>query len=296
MEVATARKVKSIVPTHTVFEGGGFKVRRPVAMGSLMSPFLLLDEMGPIIYGPREAIGAPSHPHRGFETVTYMLEGHMQHADSAGNSGDLNPGDVQWMTAGKGIIHSELPHPDFYQSGGRMHGFQIWVNLPAKDKMMLPRYQEIPEADSPTVENDGVWARVIAGECMGTSSSIDTVIPITLIHVKMEKDAVLTQKIASELNAMVYVFAGSVSLADKPRVRTSPKLPGLGVNQLVSDGELALLSEGQSIELKSETGAELLLLAGPEINEPIARYGPFVMNTREEIHQAVVDYQNGTLA
>ena len=131
---------------------------------------------------------------------------------------------------------------------------------------------------------------------MGTSSSIDTVIPITLIHVKMEKDAVLTQKIASELNAMVYVFAGSVSLADKPRVRTSPKLPGLGVNQLVSDGELALLSEGQSIELKSETGAELLLLAGPEINEPIARYGPFVMNTREEIHQAVVDYQNGTLA
>ena len=107
-----SRKVKAIVPTHTVREGGGFKVRRPVAMGALMSPFLLLDEMGPVNYGPREAIGAPSHPHRGFETVTYMLEGAMQHADSAGNSGDLNPGDVQWMTAGRGIIHSELPHPD----------------------------------------------------------------------------------------------------------------------------------------------------------------------------------------
>ena len=120
-ETMVKRNVKTIVPTHTVLEGGGFKVRRPVAMGSLMSPFLLLDEMGPVNYGPREAIGAPAHPHRGFETVTYMLEGAMQHSDSAGNSGDLNPGDVQWMTAGRGIIHSELPHPDFYQAGDSAH-------------------------------------------------------------------------------------------------------------------------------------------------------------------------------
>ena len=296
MKVASLRQVKSIVPTHTVFEGGGFKVRRPVAMGSLMSPFLLLDEMGPVNYGPKEAIGAPSHPHRGFETVTYILDGQMQHADSAGNSGDLNPGDVQWMTAGRGIIHSELPHPEFYESGGKMHGFQIWVNLPAKDKMMPPRYQEIPEIESPTVKHEGVWARVIAGECMGVSSSINTVIPITLIHVKMAKDAILTQKIDTELNAMIYVFGGGVSVVNRPQVRASPKLPGFGVKQQVIDGELALLSEGQTIELKSTEGAEFLILAGPEINEPIARYGPFVMNTREEIHQAVIDYQNGTLA
>tara|TARA_B100001287_G_scaffold273105_1_gene275943 strand:- start:72 stop:974 length:903 start_codon:yes stop_codon:yes gene_type:complete len=295
-EKLTNRSVKSIVPTHTVLEGGGFKVRRPVAMGQLMSPFLLLDEMGPVNYGPREAIGAPSHPHRGFETVTYLLAGSMQHEDSAGNAGDLNPGDVQWMTAGRGIIHSELPHPDFYDAGGVLHGFQIWVNLPAKHKMMAPRYQEIPELESPAVQQDGVWARVIAGECMGVTSTIDTVIPITLIHVKMEKDAVLTQKIGADLNGMIYAFGGSVNVVNRMGVRSSPLPLGFGVKQQVSDGELALLTEGDVIELKCDQSAELLILAGPEINEPIARYGPFVMNTREEIHQAVIDYQNGTLA
>ncbi len=290
------RVVKSIVPTHTVLEGGGFKVRRPVAMGSLMSPFLLLDEMGPVDYGPREAIGAPSHPHRGFETVTYLLAGSMQHEDSAGNAGDLNPGDVQWMTAGRGIIHSELPHPDFYDAGGLLHGFQIWVNLPAKHKMMSPRYQEIPELDSPAVENEGVWARVIAGECMGVVSTIDTVIPITLIHVKMGSNAVLRQKIDPDLNAMIYAFGGSVKVVNRPGVRSYPLPLGFGVKQQVNDGELALLSDGDLIELKCDKAAEFLILAGPEINEPIARYGPFVMNTREEIHQAILDYQNGTLA
>ena len=276
------RSIKSIIPTHTVLEGGGFKVRRPVAMGSLMSPFLLLDEMGPVNYGPREAIGAPSHPHRGFETVTYMLEGAMQHADSAGNSGDLNPGDVQWMTAGRGIIHSELPHPDFYESGGKMHGFQIWVNLPAKDKMMAPRYQDIPANDLPTVESsDGkVWAKVVAGEAMGAKAVIDTVIPIQFIHYKMQADSKVNHAVANDLNVMVYMFGGSAKIAGK----------------MVEDGQLVLLSEGSEIDLASEQGAEFLLLAGPEINEPISRYGPFVMNTRQEIHQAIIDYQNGTLA
>lgn len=278
----TVRRVKTLVPTHTVLEGGGFKVRRPVAMGSLMSPFLLLDEMGPVNYGPKEAIGAPSHPHRGFETVTYMLEGAMQHADSAGNSGDLNPGDVQWMTAGRGIIHSELPHPDFYDAGGVLHGFQIWVNLPAKDKMMEPRYQDIPSAELPTVEStDGkVWAKVVAGEAMGAKSVIDTVIPIQYIHYRMEEDSHLDHKVGRDLNAMVYVFGGEIEINGKT----------------VEDGQLALLDEGDTIDIASKTGGEFLILAGPEINEPIARYGPFVMNTRQEIHQAVIDYQNGTLA
>ncbi len=276
------RSVKALVPTHTVLEGGGFKVRRPVAMGALMSPFLLLDEMGPVNYGPKEAIGAPSHPHRGFETVTYMLEGAMQHADSAGNSGDLNPGDVQWMTAGRGIIHSELPHPDFYDAGGVMHGFQIWVNLPAKDKMMEPRYQDIPSGDLPTVEStDGkVWAKVVAGEAMGAKAVIDTVIPIQYIHYRMKEDSHVDHKVGGDLNAMVYVFGGEISINGKT----------------VEDGQLALLDEGDTIDIASKTGGEFLILAGPEINEPIARYGPFVMNTRQEIHQAVIDYQNGTLA
>ena len=276
------RSVKTLVPTHTVLEGGGFKVRRPVAMGSLMSPFLLLDEMGPVNYGPKQAIGAPSHPHRGFETVTYMLEGAMQHADSAGNSGDLNPGDVQWMTAGRGIIHSELPHPDFYDAGGVMHGFQIWVNLPAKDKMMEPRYQDIPSGDLPTVEStDGkVWAKVVAGEAMGAKAVIDTVIPIQYIHYRMKEDSHVDHKVDSDLNAMVYVFGGEIEINGKT----------------VEDGQLALLDEGDTIDVASKEGGEFLILAGPEINEPIARYGPFVMNTRQEIHQAVIDYQNGTLA
>ena len=276
------RSVKSIVPTHTVLEGGGFQVRRPVAMGSLMSPFLLLDEMGPVNYGPKQAIGAPSHPHRGFETVTYMLQGSMQHADSAGNSGDLNPGDVQWMTAGRGIIHSELPHPDFFDAGGVMHGFQIWVNLPAKDKMMQPRYQDIPSDDIPTVEStDGkIWAKVVAGEALGAKAVIDTVIPIQFIHYRMREDSNLTHKISKNLNCMIYMFGGQAEVSGKS----------------IEDGQLILLTEGEEVQIKSTEGAEFLILAGPEINEPIARYGPFVMNTRQEIHQAVIDYQNGTLA
>ena len=274
------RLLKSIIPTHRVKEGGGFWVRRPAAMGSLMSPFLLLDEMGPANYGPGEAVGAPWHPHRGFETVTYMLSGKMQHEDSAGNHGDLTPGDVQWMTAGRGIIHSEEPHEDFQKTGGLMHGFQIWVNLPAKDKMMEPRYQEIPSSQSPTIEKNGVWARVVAGQCMGIDSQIDTVIPITYIHLKMSPGSSLIQPINLGLNCMLYLFNGSVEISGKG----------------VKDGNLALLDDGSEINLVSQEGCELLILAGPEINEPIARYGPFVMNTRDEIIQAIDDYNNGTLA
>jgi len=274
------RSVKAIVPTRTVLEGGGFKVRRPAAMGSLMSPFLLLDEMGPANYGPGEAVGAPWHPHRGFETVTYMLAGEMEHEDSVGSKGVITPGDVQWMTAGKGIIHSELPTKKMMDEGGLMHGFQIWVNLPAKDKMMNPRYQDITSDDSPTIDKDGVWARVIAGECLGIESSIDTVIPITYVHVKMEPGKSLDKNLDTELNGMIYVFKGEVSIEEKS----------------VKDGSLALLSAGSEVIIEAKEESEFLILAGPELNEPIARYGPFVMNTREEILQAIDDYQRGILA
>ena len=278
--MADKRKVKAIVPTRTVLEGGGFKVRRPAAMGSLMSPFLLLDEMGPADYAPGEAVGAPWHPHRGFETVTYMLAGEMEHEDSVGSKGVITPGDVQWMTAGKGIIHSELPTKKMMEEGGLMHGFQIWVNLPAKDKMMNPRYQDITADQSPTIEKDGVWARVIAGECLGIESSIDTVIPITYVHVKMESGATLDKTLDTELNGMIYVFKGEVSIEGKS----------------VKDGSLALLSAGSEVTIEAKESSEFLILAGPELNEPIARYGPFVMNTREEILQAIDDYQRGILA
>ena len=275
-----ARSVKSIVPTHTVMEGGGFQVRRPAAMGSLMSPFLLLDEMGPVNYAPGKAVGAPWHPHRGFETVTYLLEGEMEHEDSAGSKGTLTPGDVQWMTAGKGIIHSEMPTAKMMLEGGMMHGFQIWVNLPAKDKMMNPRYQDISAAESPIAEKNGVWARVVAGECLGVESSLDTVIPITYVHVKMDTGSVLEKKLDLDLNGMIYVFKGEIEIEGKA----------------VSDGSLALLSNGTTIKITAKENSQYLILAGPEIGEPIARYGPFVMNTREEIMQAIDDYQNGILA
>ena len=287
------RAVKSIVPTRRVQEGGGFWVRRPAAMGSLMSPFLLLDEMGPNVSAPGEAVGAPWHPHRGFETVTYLLEGRMQHEDSAGNKGELNPGDVQWMTAGRGIVHSEEPHEEFQKTGGTTHGFQIWVNLPSKHKMMSPRYQEIPSSESPIAEDQGVWARVIAGECLGINSSIDTVIPITLIHVKMEENARLVKQLESDLNGMIYVFSGKVTIDNPLQVKTHPGSPGIGSNQQIRDGELALLTKGKEIMIQSESESEFLILAGPELNEPIDRYGPFVMNTQEEIHQAILDYRNG---
>jgi len=279
----TRRSVRTTIHTRTVREGGGFLVRRPAAMGAMMSPFLLLDEMGPVHYGPGEAIGAPDHPHRGFETVTYLLDGCMVHADSAGNSGVLSPGDVQWMTAGRGVIHSELPHPDFLASGGRSHGFQIWVNLPASQKMMAPRYQDVPSASIPEARSDdgGVWAKVIAGSCLGAEAVIDTVLPITYLHLRMQPGATLLQPVANDLNAMLYLFGGAVEVEGRR----------------VDDGHLALLLPGDEVELTAcEDGAELLLLAGPVLDEPIARYGPFVMNTEEEIEQAIEDYRAGILA
>ena len=277
------RTLRMTAPTHTVLEGGGFPVRRPSAMGTLMSPFLLLDEMGPVHWDPGQAIGAPAHPHRGFETVTYMIQGAMKHEDSAGNKGDLNPGDVQWMTAGRGIIHSELPQDDFLEQGGVTHGFQIWVNLPSKDKMMNPRYQDIPSQQIPKVtsEDGKVWANVIAGSTLGVQAVIDTVIPITYIHMKIQQDGSHRQVIEKGLNGMIYVFGGTVHIDGKP----------------VQDGQLGILTDGDEVVFEArDEDAEFLILAGPELNEPIARYGPFVMNTSEEIQQALQDYQNGTLA
>ena len=284
--MAVRRTLRTTVPTRTVLEGGGFPVRRPIPMSALTSPFLLLDEMGPVNWPPSAAIGAPNHPHRGFETVTYLLKGRMNHADSAGNSGELNPGDVQWMTAGRGVIHSELPHPDFYKTGGVMHGFQIWVNLPAADKMMQPRYQDVPVEKIPVVSSqDGlVKVRVIAGQSLGQSAVIDTVIPITFLHMTLKPGGKIVQSIEKGLNGMIYCFSGSLSIDQKT----------------LNDGQLGILSDGDEVHLSvsdsTKEDVNILFLAGPQIDEPIARYGPFVMNTEQEIMQAYADYNAGTLA
>lgn len=283
------RPVQRLVTGHRQLEGGGFPVRRPFPTGGfdMLDPFLLLDEMGPVHWGPGEAIGAPDHPHRGFETVTYVLTGHMQHKDSAGNHGDLNPGDVQWMTAGSGLVHSELPQAAFMEKGGVMHGFQIWVNLPRVHKMTAPRYQEISGAGLPTGETaDGkVWVRVIAGESLGQKAVIDTFTPISYLHFRVQPSGSIDQPIAPDHNAFAWVFGGEALLGD----------PG----KPVKDGHMATFGPGDTVRLAvapdAKEPAELLLLSGRPLNEPVARYGPFVMNTKAEIVQAFEDYQAGRL-
>ena len=271
----------TVVPTQVALEGGGFQIRRafPVAGLSYFDPILLIDEMGPVTYGPGEGIGAPDHPHRGFETVTYVLDGAMEHEDSHGHRGSLRPGDVQWMTAGAGVIHSEMPAKEIMERGGRVHGFQIWVNLPRAQKLATPRYQEYAAAQLPIVTGPGTWARVIAGELAGHRSPIETTVPTTMVHVKLDAGAQLELPIAAGSNAIVHTIGGS------GRVEGTP----------LADHRVALIAGAPAtLELHADDGGfEALVLAGTPLGEPVARYGPFVMNTQAEIEQAFRDYQAG---
>src|SRR5664279_2222211 len=188
MSETRKRTVEAVIPAIRQVEGGGFEVRRPFPTAALpqVDPFLLLDHMGPVELGPGEAKGAPDHPHRGFETVTYMIDGTMEHEDSAGHAGRIGPGDVQWMTAGSGVIHSEMPVQEIRRDGGRVHGFQVWVNLPAKDKMIEPRYQEYPAEKIPQVHlDDGVTVRVIAGTVGAVKGAVETRTSVTYLHVSL---------------------------------------------------------------------------------------------------------------
>ena len=279
------RPVASVVKSISTLEGGGFPVRRPFPSAGMMQvdPFLLLDHLGPVTWGPGEGIGAPDHPHRGFETVTYLLSGEMQHKDSRGHSGRLTPGDVQWMTAGSGVVHSELPSAEFMRTGGVMHGFQVWVNLPARDKMITPRYQEIPSARIPTAASpDGkVKVRVIAGTAMGVSAVIETHTPIVYLHYTFTAGGETVQSIPANHQVLVYVIRGAVQTGME--------------KQSVREGEMALLGAGTDMHLSATEQADVLILAGVPLNEPVARHGPFVMNTETEIRQAIRDYQAGRM-
>jgi redox-sensitive bicupin YhaK (pirin superfamily) len=282
----TVRQVERIVGAHKQREGGGFIVRRPFPSVSLdhVDPFLLIDEMGPVDYRPGEAVGAPDHPHRGFETVTYALEGEFEHEDSAGHRGAIRAGGVQWMTAGGGIIHSEMPSARIREQGGRVHGFQIWVNLPARLKMTRPRYQEVAAANIPTASTpDGnATVRVIAGEALGAKAVIDTHTPIVYQDWSVRPGADVTVPLPADQQALVFVFEGAVRLGDD--------------GKLVEDGKMALLGPGDAVRLQGASGpGRLLLLAGVPLREPVARYGPFVMNTEAEIYQAARDFQSGRM-
>lgn len=280
------RPVTKVVTAHRQLEGAGFTVRRPFPSAglALADPFLMLDELGPVDYGPGDAIGAPDHPHRGFETVSYILAGETEHEDSAGHRGLIGPGDVQWMTAGRGVIHSELPSRAIRERGGRVHGFQIWVNLPAQDKMMAPRYQEIPRAKIPAATTaDGLASvKVIAGAALGVDAAIATRTPIALHDWTLQPGATVEVALPADHAAYVYVFDGAATIA----------------GHTVGSGQLAVLGDGDTIAMTTTPagdGARLLVLAGVPLREPVVSYGPFVMNTREQIMQAVRDFQAGRM-
>lgn len=287
---ATGRTVAGVVNSIETLEGEGFLVRRPFPKASFSEydPFLLLDEMGPVMLAPGEAKGAPDHPHRGFETVTYMLSGEMEHKDSQGHAGRLSAGDVQWMTAGKGVIHSEMPSREFARQGGRLHGFQLWVNLPKQDKMMSQRYQEIPAAKIPTaISDDGlVTVRVIAGEALGAEAVIETRTPIIYLHFTIKPGGRVAQRVPGEYNAFAYVVDGEGLFGAE--------------GERGGDGQMVMFApDGDEAVIVNPADAvtplEVLLIAGVPLNEPVARYGPFVMNTKEEIHQAIADYRQGRM-
>ena len=288
-EVAkTGRSVAGVVNSIETLEGAGFLVRRPFPKPAFsdFDPFLLLDEMGPMKVAPNQAKGAPDHPHRGFETVTYILSGEMEHKDSQGHAGKLSPGDVQWMTAGAGVIHSEMPSAAFQRSGGTLHGFQLWVNLPRKDKMMRPRYQEIPSAKIPAATTpDGlVSVRVIAGEALGTRAVIETITPIIYVHYTLKPGGRISQSVPAEYNTFVYIIDGQGLFGRESEKATNGQMVMLG-----SDGDEVII-ENDSVEK-----LDLLLIGGVPLKEPIARYGPFVMNTQKEIYEAIEDYQAGRM-
>ncbi|HEX4492018.1 MAG TPA: pirin family protein [Acidimicrobiia bacterium] len=283
-ETLTAvRPVAAVVDAVETLEGGGFLVHRPfpTAALDLLDPFLLLDEMGPADVAPGEAVGAPDHPHRGFETVTYMLEGEFEHRDSAGHHGVIHAGDVQWMTAGSGVVHSEMPGAQLQREGGRTHGLQLWVNLPRADKMTVPRYQDLRAVDIPTVERDGFSAKVIAGDALGVSGPASTHVPILYVHVRVDAGAVLELPIAHDANAFAYVLEGSGDFDGTAAGRAQMVVLGAG-------GDGVRIAGGPD-------GVELVVLAGRPLHEPVARYGPFVMNTKAELIEAFEDYQAGRM-
>lgn len=275
----TVRPVLRLVRGQPTSDGAGVKLTRVIGTAALgeLDPFLMLDEFRSDSAGDYIA-GFPDHPHRGFETVTYMLAGRMRHRDNQGNSGLLVPGSVQWMTAGRGIVHSEMPE----QEDGLMWGFQLWVNLPASDKMTAPRYQDIPPEQIPEVAvGEGVRVRVLAGTVNGVAGPVQAIATQpTYLDIHLEANAAFEAPLPAGHHAFAYVYQGVGQVGEERK-------------ELVR-GDLAVLGKGDTFRVKAGAApVRLILVAGRPLNEPVARYGPFVMNTREEIMQAFSDFQSG---
>ena len=288
--VSVPRPVGKVITAHSQAEGAGFTVRRPFP-GDLSlteaDPFLLLDHAGPSVNGPGEAKGAPWHPHRGFETVSYILDGEIAHHDTNGGGGVIAEGDTQWMTAGAGILHDELPTEQMYRNGGPFHAIQLWVNLPPALKMTTPRYQSITKDALRLLTSDdgGALIRLIAGDIAGFTGPGATYTPITYAHATLAPGAQLSVPWSPEFSALAYVMTGRGTAGPDGRP--------------VEGGQLVVFGPGDHIVVaaadRQAEPLDVLLLGGLPIGAPIAHYGPFVMNTREEILQAIDDYQAGRL-
>jgi redox-sensitive bicupin YhaK (pirin superfamily) len=273
------RELQRVIPSVPASDGAGVKLRRSLGASQLQrhDPFLMLDEF--YSDDPEDYLaGFPSHPHRGFETVTYMLDGRMRHEDSRGNRGDLGPGDVQWMSAARGIIHSEMPQ----QTEGRMRGFQLWLNLPAAEKMKPAAYRDISSREIPAVRpSDGVSLKVIAGKFQETRGPIHGgATDPYYFDIHLDAGGSFEATLPSGHNAFLYAYEGEAQVRGK----------------VLPHRAAGLLSDGEVVKVSSDKGGKVLLLAGKPLREPIVQYGPFVMNTREEIERAIADYQSGALA
>ena len=286
------RPVRSVTMAPAGYEGEGFPVRRAFAGldTATLDPFLHMDQMGEVDYAPGEPKGTSWHPHRGFETVTYIIDGTFRHQDSNGGGGLITNGDTQWMTAGAGILHIEAPPEELVATGGLFHGVQLWVNLPRANKWNPPRYQDLRGTETVLLSSDdgGALVRLIAGDIAGWAGPGSTFTPITLVHATVAPGAQLTLPWREDFNALAYVLAGHGSVGAQRRP--------------VQTGQLAVFGSGGSVTLSAATtqdshtpNLEVLVLGGLPIREPVAHYGPFVMNTRSELQQAFADYQAGRL-
>jgi quercetin 2,3-dioxygenase len=287
-----ARRVRQVATAPEGYEGEGFPVRRAFAgiHTRHLDPFIMMDQMGEVEYAPGEPKGTPWHPHRGFETVTYLLDGKFVHKDSTGGGGFLGGGDTQWMTAGSGLLHIETPPEDLVVSGGLFHGLQLWVNLPGADKMTTPRYQDISgdRVKLLTSPDGGAVLRVIAGELGGHQGPGITHTPITMVHATISPGARITLPWRSDFNALVYALSGSGTAGNENRPF------GMGQAVLFGDGDTLTLQAGEHQESRSPN-LDVVILGGRPIREPVAWYGPFVMNSHRELEQAFEDFRAGRL-
>ncbi|GAA3087457.1 pirin family protein [Streptosporangium carneum] len=291
------RKVLAVETAPSGFEGEGFPVRKALAAIKLeyLDPFIMMDQMGEVDYAPGEPKGTPWHPHRGFETVTYIIDGTFVHQDSHGGGGVIADGDTQWMTAGSGLLHIEAPPEWLVQQGGLFHGIQLWVNLPSKEKMLTPKYQDIGRAKVSLLSSHdgGALVRLIAGDVAGHAGPGSTHTPITLLHASISPGARLTMPWRKDFNALTYALSGKGSVGTEKAPITSGQLAvfeGFGNRPgLTTDAETITITASPT------SGLEVIVLGGEPIGEPVAHYGPFVMNTHEELVKAFDDYKAGRL-